>query len=317
MKFRRSPPDETDSLKRIVEYVNAVEGGDFSKLLPETSAGDVGEIERGLNRLVRRVKESRAGQEEQRVLQRELKVSRMIQSKLLPSSAPIVPGLEILCLYRPALQIGGDYYDFIEVDRDHLGIVIADVSGKSVSGAMLMTIARNSLRSQAMLTLSPAEVLERTQRLLLPNMMPQFFVSIFYGVLDKRTLKLVCANAGHLPLLVYRHEKSSCEWVLPKGIAVGLCRNGELPVASEEVEVPLEKGDLAFFYTDGISEAVSSGGRPFGRDRLAEVARASAWKGGRVFFTTLERELAAFSGDLPQIDDMTAVAVRRNQDTAP
>lgn len=299
-------------LKKIVEFVNAAQQGDFSVTLPVTSPGELGDLERAINRLVGELRDNRDRWEEQKAIQKELKISRVIQSTLLPSTLPDVPGVEILSLYRPAKQIGGDYYDFIEIDPNHLGIVIADVAGKSVSGAMLMTIIRNTIRSQAMLTLSPGEVLERTQRLLLPTMMSQFFVSVFYAVLDRRTKYMTCANAGHPPLLLLHAAENHCEWIKPGGMAIGLCRNGSKPLVKEEKEFPMMIGDLVFLYTDGITDVANREGRSFGREKLSEIAVGTAGRGAKEFLSALESQLASFSGDLSQGDDMTAVVLRRN-----
>ena len=297
----------------MIQFVRSAQRGDFSATLPVTSAGELGELERSLNWLVDELRQNRDRWDEQKLLQKELKVSRAIQSTLLPAATPEIPGLEIAAFYRPAKEVGGDYYDFIEVDPDHLGIVVADVAGKSVSGAILMTITRNTLRAQAMLTLSPAEVLDRTQKMLLPNMMPQFFVSILYGVLDKRFHKLTVANAGHPPLLHYRGAEKNCEWVHPDGIALGLSRNGTRPPAREERDVMLEAGDLAFFYTDGLTDIADRSGAYFGRERLAGLAAESGAAGGKGFLLELESRLAAFGGDTPPPDDMTAVVISRRE----
>lgn len=317
MKLQRSQketdPKETSPVQKVVDFVNAAQNGNYSTTLPVASPGEMGELERSVNRLVEELRENRERWEEQKELQKELKISRVIQSTLLPASAPQIPGLEILSFYRPARQVGGDYYDFIAVDPDHWGIAIADVAGKSVSGAMVMAIARNTLRTQAMQTLSPCEVLEKTQRFLLPNMMPQFFVSVFYAVLDTKNMRLTCANAGHPPLLWVHAAEKRFEWVRPEGIALGFVRNGSRPAATEEKEILLEPDDLALFYTDGITEAANATGSYLGRERLAHLAVGAAGQGAKTFLSTLERELAAFEGDLPQADDMTAVVLCRKE----
>lgn len=303
--------ESEDPIKRMVEFVESAQKGDYSATLPVSSPGEVGELERSLNRLVAELRENRDRWEEQKAIQKELKVSRGIQKTLLPNSTPDIPGIEIHALYKPAKQVGGDYYDFIDVDQNHLGIVVADVAGKSISAAMLMTITRNTLRQQAMLSLSPMEVLERTQRFLLPNMAAQFFVSMFYAVFDKRTHLITCANAGHPPLLWYNAQVKKCEWVRPEGIAIGLSRNGGRPVCREEKELTLEKGDMLFFYTDGIPDTTNVKGATFGRERIAQLAETAAPKGGRQFLTALETDLAAFGRDADQTDDMTAIVMSR------
>lgn len=301
-----------NALKRIRDFVLAAERGDFSKTLSETSEGELGEIERSVNRLVNELRGSRGEKVNREAIEKELRISRAIQSSLLPTHLPEVPGIELAAIYRPALEIGGDYYDLIDIDSAHLGIAIADVSGKSISGAMFMTITRNTIRAQAMLTLSPREVLQRTERLLTPSMMPGFFVSIFYAVLDKETSRVSCANAGHPPLLLFRFEKRECEWVRPRGIAVGLVRNRPEGFQLEEREFALDQGDFAFFYTDGIPDALGEGGSRFGRDRILELATESGRQGAAGFLASLDARLSQFTANQPIADDITAVVMGRS-----
>lgn len=301
------------ALKRITDFIiRTAEQGNAAEILPETSPGELGELERAVNRLVSELHAARQGKEKREAIDKELRLSRAIQSSLLPVAIPDIPGLEIRAIYRPAQEIGGDYYDFIEIDPTHLGIVIADVSGKSISGAMFMTITRNTIRSQAMLSLSPREVLQRAERLLVPSMMPGLFVSVFYAVLDLETMTLSCANAGHLPLLLFHFKEHRPDWVLPRGIAIGLKRGDTLGPAIEETELILREGDLAFFYTDGVTEAVDEEGEFFGRERIASIAQEAAAEGANHFLRTLEDRWKEFSGSQGQRDDVTAVAVGRN-----
>lgn len=306
-------------VKRLTDLVLAAEGGDFSSPLPkaEDLPKEWQALEKAVLKLVaelKSVRESRGGRE---TLEKEMKLSRAIQSSLLPPQMPQVPGMEIDAIYRPAEEIGGDYYDFIEIDPDHLGIGIADVSGKSISGAMAMTIVRNTLRSQAMLTLSPLETLIRTERLLSSSMTNGLFVSVFYAVLDKTSYSLTCANAGHLPLLWYQAERQRCEWVRPQGIAFGLSRRGPSLKAGkerkmEEGRISLKEGDMALFYTDGVTEASDPQGVQFGRERLSRWVKDAGPEAGKGMLDLLGRKIEEFSAGLPQSDDMTAVVLRRN-----
>ncbi|MDO8644811.1 MAG: SpoIIE family protein phosphatase, partial [bacterium] len=132
----------------------------------------------------------------------------------------------------------------------------------------------------------------------------------FYAVLDKRNMNLTCANAGHPPLLLSK-AGGEIEWVHPEGIAVGLSRNGNKPVCRGEKEVALSHGDLVFFYTDGITDALDFEGRYFGRERLGNITKLLPTRGGEPFLTCLQRELAAFSQDQSQSDDMTGVVLYR------
>lgn len=306
----------TSPVKRLTEFVLAAQQGVILTPLPILSQGELGELERAINLLVEAFKKTRYEKEEQalndELMAKEMRLAQAIQSSLLPSSIPEIPGLRIEAFYQPAREIGGDYYDFIEIDSAHIGIVIADVSGKSISAAMFMSIARSTLRSQAQLTLSPGEVLERTQDLLMPSLRPGIFVSVFYSVLNLETKKMVCANAGHLPLMVYRSVQKQPEWIHPKGIAMGLhhSRTSPPPLFQEE-EFTLEEGDLAFFYTDGLTETRNSQGIFFGRNRLADFFREACQKEIPDYLSSLREKLDQFAGSVPQQDDQTAIVIQR------
>lgn len=298
-------------LRRITKFLDSVERGNEEGYLAETSQGEVGELQRAVNRLVGEVRAARGQKSYQVEMDREMRISRAIQSSLLPSKLPAIQGLELAAYYRPAREVGGDYYDLIEIDPVNTGIAIADVSGKSVSGAMLMTVVRNSLRSQAVQTLSPREVLERTEKLLISNMMPHIFVTVFYAVWNRLSGQLTCASAGHPPLLVHRFEEERCEWIRPAGMAMGLFRYRKRPLFMEEQTVGLNHGDLALFYTDGMTDAANPKGERFGREGMLQALRESGKLGSRHFLELLKERLGQFVGGEDPQDDVTVVALNR------
>lgn len=297
-------------LRRITEFVIAAEGGDYSQRLPEESQGELGDLERAVNNLVRKLKDSHQRDQHHEAFQRDLKLSRAIQTSLLPRELPRIPGTEVAAFYRPAQAVGGDYYDFLPVDEEHTGIVIADASGKGIPGAMFMTIVRNTLRSQALLTLSPREVLERTERLLGPSLLPGLFVSVLYAVLHAASGRLLLSNAGHPPLLHLKPNAAACEWIAPTGAALGVrSSRGHFNIA--EREIFLEPGDFLLFYTDGVSDVMTPDGTTFGRDPIGRLAVEKASQGAALFLATLEETLDRYRAEREPVDDMTAVALRR------
>lgn len=300
----------TASFKHITESIQAAQRGDYSRILEARSGGELGELEREVNRIIAELQTARLGQNRQQSLQREMNVSRAIQASLLPSRIPTIEGFEMNAFYQPAQEIGGDYYDLIELDDHHLGIAIADVSGKSISGAMMMSIARNTLRSQAMLSFSPAEVLERTRAMLSPNLSSEFFISIFYAILDSEDARLTCANAGHPPLFIWRGDEKRCDWIQPQGMAVGFEKKSRRVVESSEERVSMKEGDLAFFYTDGITESMNGTGDYFGRSGIESIAKEKSAEGVEPFLATLKTRLMEFSPG-GQMDDMTGVVLQR------
>ncbi len=300
------------SIRRVTEFLKAVEQGDSTALLPEVSAGEFGELERVLNHLVgeyRRMRVGRMPSKKEEMIKKELQISRAIQKSLLPARFPSLEKYEFAAFYEPAQEIGGDFYDVIEIDPDHVGIVISDVSGKSVSAAMLATVVRDTLRSQAFLTLSPREMLERSGQLLLPSLLSGFFVTLFYAVLDLPSGRVTCASAGHPPALWYRASKNNGEWIHPKGIAVGVLRGAEAVLKLEEYESHLESGDYLFLYTDGVTDAVSGEGKRFGKDGILKVVQEIGSRGGVSFLETLKERWLYLNDKGFQEDDGTAIVL--------
>ncbi|QQR79530.1 MAG: PP2C family protein-serine/threonine phosphatase [Deltaproteobacteria bacterium] len=232
-----------------------------------------------------------------------------IEEHLLPESTPKIPGLYFDSYYQSAQEVGGDYFDFIEIDERYLGIVVADVSGKGLESSMLMSIVCHALRSQAGLSLSPREVIDETEGLLLPKLGQNHFVTLFYAILDRKKMTLKCSNAGHPPLLVGNRITGKTHWVRPKGVALGLSRFQRITVR-EECEVSLNPGDFLFFYTDGVTEARNSDDDCFGRKRLETFFSETSREKIQIIHE-LKTELENFAEGAPQQDDVTAVYLER------
>lgn len=297
-------------VRKMTDYVLAVEAGNYSAALPGLE-GEWRDLESALYQLTQELQILRELRQENGALQRELRLSRAIQDSLLPHHLPDRRDLEFAAFYRPAQDISGDYYDVIEIDESHVGLAVADVAGKSLSGGMFMAVTQSALRAQAKMSLSPREVLEWTERSLSPSMKPGFFVSIFYAVLDLQALTLTCANAGHLPLAWYRKNQAACEWVHPKGVAIGLRSYTRQGVDYEEKTITLSPGDLAFLFTDGVSEAMGGDGQLFTRERVARLIRESGAGGASRFLECLEKDLLGYLVDEFPRDDMAGIVIGR------
>ena len=249
-------------------------------------------------------------QAEQKQLDSDLRVASEIQKMLLPERAPTVPNFELVGNNISARQVGGDYYDFLPLDGVHVAVVIADVSGKAIPGALMMTICRSAIRSQARLEHSPIDVLRRVNELLLPDLREDMFITLLYGILDsgKRTFTFV--RAGHDPALWYHAQGESVEVLAPHGTALGLDRS---PKFSEELEarrLTLSPGDVLALYTDGITESLDANDNEFGRDRLIEVIKSNARSpAGQICRSIFER-LGQFTTDSPPLDDRTLIIIK-------
>jgi len=240
----------------------------------------------------------------------ELSIAEELQSNLLPRRIPKVAGVDLSAYYRPSEEVGGDYYDFIEIDEDHLGIVVADVSGKGVPGAMVMTEARALLKGEAGRSLSPAETLRRVNRVLYQDIKRGMFVTMFYMVLAIRARQLTMSSAGHLPLLLRRRASRTCHAVNPLGLALGIDKGPLFEKRLQEDRVALQPGDRFVGCTDGILEAMNGEHEEFGALRLQALAVAHGDCDSGEFVTRLIDGVEAHAAGAPQHDDITLVTGR-------
>jgi sigma-B regulation protein RsbU (phosphoserine phosphatase) len=250
---------------------------------------------------------------EKRAMENELQNAREVQSILLPQSDPIVRGFRISGTNLPARIISGDYYDYIDLGDSKFGIAIADVSGKGVPAGLLMAMCRSALRSVAPGRTSPSEVLAAVNRQLFPDIREDMFISMAYGILDESTGKLVMSRAGHDPALLFRKESGKVELLRSPGLALGVDAGTVFERVTKDHEVELFPGDCVLLYTDGVREAVDSDEEEFGMERMSETFRLAAPLGAEAILSRMQEELRHFTGEGPQMDDITLVAIEKKR----
>jgi sigma-B regulation protein RsbU (phosphoserine phosphatase) len=239
-------------------------------------------------------------------LNREIEIAREVQQTLLPHEAgPAVPGIEYAGVYRPALGVGGDYYDFLQLPDGRFGFAIGDVSGKGIAAALLMASLQASLRGQTMDSPDDlAAVMTRINKLLFDATAPNRYATFFYAQYDPLNRKLTWVNAGHnAPLLFHGGEIRKLE---EGGPVIGLLPDVEYLQASTR----LASGDLLVAYTDGISEAMNASDEEWGEDRLRTAV--AGFTEGIPVLALLDRLIEcadAHAAGAPQHDDMTILAI--------
>ena len=248
--------------------------------------------------------------EEKRKMEHELDVAKDIQSSLLPKTLPSIPGFEMAAFSRAARKVGGDYYDVIRVDDDHIGIVIADVAGKSVAGAILMAACRNTLRALAPGHPDPVEVLVRLNEAMQDDLVGDPYITMVYAVLDTRTGRLHLARAGHESPCLLRAGAAEVELLSPFGLAVGMGEPADFTPVLQGRAYDLNPGDTVLFYTDGIPEAHDPLGSEWGRDSLFQSIARHADESASALVNRLQHEVLRFAAESPQYDDMTLLALR-------
>jgi serine phosphatase RsbU (regulator of sigma subunit)/anti-sigma regulatory factor (Ser/Thr protein kinase) len=239
-------------------------------------------------------------------LEQELAVARLIQQNFLPRALPEAAGWSVAADYRPAREVGGDFYDFIELPDGRLGIVVGDVTDKGVPAALVMAATRSVLRASAQRLIEPGAVLERVNEHLVPDIPENMFVTCLYGVLDLVTGRLVFANAGHnLPVVA---SGGTVTELYARGMPLGLMAGMDY----EETEAMLAPGAHLLLYSDGVTEAHDADREMFGGGRLSAVMAEAGHRDGTSLLRTLISALAEFAGAAAeQEDDITLVALRR------
>ena len=235
---------------------------------------------------------------------RDLQIARGIQQSLFPRRSPRIEGFEIVAESRSCFQVGGDYYDFIPLERDRLGLVIADVSGKGTPASLMMASVHAWLQAMAG-TARPTQVLERLNRFLYANTQTSRYVTLFYGELDPARRRLDYVNAGHVPPYLVRAAGRE-ERLTAGGPVLGLLED----VALEGGRADFAPGDLLAVVTDGVTEALSAGQDEFGDERVRRALRASAGRGAAVCLASLVAAVDGWTGPAGCTDDLTALILR-------
>jgi serine phosphatase RsbU (regulator of sigma subunit)/anti-sigma regulatory factor (Ser/Thr protein kinase) len=257
-------------------------------------------------RVAQLVQEQAAEAAERERYEQELRVAQLIQQQFLPRVLPDLRGWQVAAHYGPARVVGGDFYDFIDLDDGRIGIAVGDVADKGVPAALVMARTHSILRAEAPRLVDPGRVLARTNELLVPEMPARMFVTCLYGVLEPATGRFVFANAGHnLPCV-----KTSDGITEPRATGLPL---GLLPdITYEEAEATIEPGDEVLLFSDGLVEAHSANGEMYGFPRLREAMAAEAGSGPGVIDRLLQR-LDTFTGaGWEQEDDITLVTLHRS-----
>jgi sigma-B regulation protein RsbU (phosphoserine phosphatase) len=248
---------------------------------------------------------------EKKRLDHDLQIARDIQRILLPSKPPPIEGFDIAGINLPARQVSGDYFDYIKVDEDRLGVVIADVSGKGVPASLIMAICRSVLRAEARLGQSPAEVLRKVNRQLYPDIKEDMFISMAYVILDHKNNHVTLSRGGHDAPQLYRAATGEVEVLKPPGMALGIDSGDVFDRITGDLSVPLERDDCLVLYTDGVTEMLDANGDEFGPERMIRSIRASASEGAQGVIARLTADVRNFANGHPQNDDITLIVVRK------
>ena len=290
--------------------------------LPIRSQDEIGDLYQEIRSMQSRMVEymqnlTRVTAERERI-GAELNIATQIQADMLPRIFPPFPDryeFDIFATMDPAKEVGGDFYDFFLIDKEHLGLVMADVSGKGVPAALFMVIAKTLIKNRAQMGGGPAETLRYVNDQLCEGNDAELFVTVWFAILDLQTGRGVAANAGHEhPVL--RRENGKFELVLYRHSPAVATLAG---MKFREHEFEMHPGDTLFVYTDGVPEATNAGNELFGTDRMLDALNREADAAPETLLRNVRKDLDDFVGDAPQFDDITMLGLhyRGPEITAP
>lgn len=301
----------TYAVHELFTGTERVRQGDFSHRISIDTKDQLGDLALSFNRMSAGMEHLLHVQREKQRLDDELRIAREIQKSLLPTSLPDVEGLSIADLCEPAREVGGDYYDFFDLGHRRLGVMVADVSGKGTSAALYMAELKGLMLALSRKEQSPRRLLIEANRLLSEHLDNRSFITMTYAVIDLAARTMVCARAGHTPMIVANGERSDV--ITPSGMVLGL----RLPGAAERFEQVLEEytrtlceRDVIVLYTDGITEAMDQDGNLFSDESLAKVVQGQHHLDAPGIRERVVREVQAFVGDAEPHDDMTMIVMK-------
>ena len=244
-------------------------------------------------------------------LKSDLAVASEIQQAILPRVFPPFPEdadkLDVAASMTPAKDVGGDFYDFFRIDEDHIGFVIADVSGKGIPAAIFMAVSRTLIRATGIKGESPASCIDYSNKLLAAESVDCMFVTVFYGIYQLSTGEMVYCNAGHNPPYLLKHTGEVEALPLAADPMVGAIDG----IDFHEGHLKLERGDALVMFTDGVTEAMNPVFEEFGEQRLVDTLEEITLHNCQQMVDAIKADVTAFAAEAEQSDDITVMAVKR------
>lgn len=303
----------TSAVRALYRGTERIARGDMDTVIEIPNEDELGDLAASFNAMTKAVQKGREESILRAHLESELEIARKIQERLLPHDMPQLPGFEIAGTSIPSKQVGGDYFDFLDLGRGRLGIAIADVSGKGIPAALLMANLQASLHAQALATEMVAEVAIRINDLLVSSTSGNMFVTFLYGLLDRNLSTFTSTNAGHNPPILLRSDQR-IERLEEGGMVLGFLPDQKYV----QQTTTLNHGDVLVLFTDGITEARDPNiekveDKLFGEDGLIQVIVDHASLSAREIQAAILQAVTNHTKNTPQGDDITLVVIKRRE----
>jgi serine phosphatase RsbU (regulator of sigma subunit) len=295
-------------ITRLVQGVRTVGEGNLEHQIPISTKDEIGLLTFEFNQMTRQLK---AAQEEiikKKVLEEQFSIAEGIQRSLIPSPSMKLKDLSIQGYYKAALGVGGDYFDYFEIDEEHMAVILSDVAGKGIPAALMMVNIRTVYRTYIkQKDITPVEIVSIVNNVLAEDLSSDMFATLFFYIYNRKTRDLLFCNAGHGPLTYYSVREKQVKTVDSRTMPVGIMPDN--PQYTNQ-ETRLEPGDIAIVFTDGISEAMNTEREEFGEDRLYSIVAENADKSAEEINRAVIDALDEFVGEAPQHDDISLIIMK-------
>ena len=297
-------------IKLIVGALQEMDPERLSVDIPYQSRNELGFLADTLRVLGAHLRDSQDKLLAQERVSRELQIAREIQASILPSEFPCGSNFEFAGAYQSAQEVGGDYYDFIKLPDGKMGFLVADVSGKSLPGMLIMLMTRDIVRRYSHLITEPSHLLREVNRELQPSIKKGMFVTMFYGIIDPDCQKLTFSSAGHNPLIQVYENSGEIKLHRPPGFPLGLMPPETFDARIQTETLRLDASQVILQYTDGVTEGRDINGEEFGQTRLEDIVAGCRKDGAEAVIGSILSEHKRFVGEAAQFDDITVMALK-------
>lgn len=295
----------------LVQGIEKVGAGDLTHKIKLNSKNELGMLATAFNEMTSKLKGAQEREVSRRSLERELEIARDIQLSMIPKKIPDIKGLNVAAYYHAAKEVGGDYYDVINLGSGRCAFVMADVSGKGVPAALVMAMAGSVIRTQAPLTPDPRELMIKLNDVLVSQIRPGIFVTAFYGVFDAATGVLEYVSAGHNETFHYKKSDRTLYEYVPGGFPAAMGASDYFGKMLKKASVTLGAGDKIVLFTDGINEAMNSKNVEFGIDTLKGLIVSSDSKNADQTVKAINQAVTAHTAGAEQSDDIAVLVIEK------
>lgn len=295
----------------LTEGAKIIGKGNLDYVIKVKSKNEIGQLASVFNMMTQDLKKAQDIMIKQQKMEKELEVAREIQLSLIPKDIVKIPGYEINAFYQAAKEVGGDYYDVLKLSNEKYCFIVGDVSGKGVPAALIMTMARSILRSEAAPDLESKEILRKLNSVIYKDLKEGMFITIFLGILDINRNVIDIASAGHNDTLICKTKSGIILPVNPKGFPIGADPGPRFDKVISNEKLILDTGDKVIAFTDGITEAMNSKNEEYGQPRLINVVKSNITKNSKEILDAIINDVNLFVNGHEQSDDISLLVFEK------